>query len=663
MRWVRLGGVGRCQADPFWVSSRLSQPSARSSVGAGLVAAPTKQAIPITVRIGSALVALLATAVIGTPVGLGAATPRPAKRCPTQTVLRVVNGVRSCVGSSTLRRPAPTLSVTARAVGEALTPPFVVRLKNGRPAPAISPKLIARLQLAYVSFETQFRVAEAAARAKGSKERGPLRRAMAGDPAVTLSPVTIGVDGTASGSATATFTGDGQTVTLQIGARVTASGERDLTIGVGTKDRAGNTKRLDTTLGANDPSDCPGADGTINLDYHVSSSSTTLTNLGASRVYKEAHSTKWAVTATAHLGDDAALQPFAISVQVSRDIAVSESTLLLNSLWRMGTSSTISGTLNPATGLLSGASVKTTGKGVGVSAANIAFFQKRVEDDAKDTLADVLQKARRVEENARGGKCLKIRLDPDSPGSLAPGATTKVRATVTTLYGGATPAGAKWTFTASKGRVSPATADGGDANLTVTGAPSGPQTAAVALRVVSRAGIAEAQWVANGTEPRRLKIDLAASFAGADEEAAVTVTGTKSYTVVLRANEHSNYDLPAPASWTITAATAADQPGKCILAEGAQGFEVTPQPANTAAVLRDGTATVFLFSALAVRYTRVRPMPPGDCGLSSPTGPGETLASTGVQNIPVPLGVPTRFTGGDGLGTYDITVTVTALPD
>lgn len=157
--------------------------------------------------------------------------------------------------------------------------------------------------------------------------------------------------------------------------------------------------------------------------------------------------------------------------------------------------------------------------------------------------------------------------------------------------------------------------------------------------------------------PPKLRVQVSGSFASQDIQASATLQASAEYEVVQRAGEPGNYDLVAPVTWTLGAVTVTDFPGSCVVSGGTP-MQLIPMTGATV-VLRDGTATAFLFPILGVSYVEAEPAPPIGCN-----GFGQVAVSAGAApgiTAKGPLGAAIPVSGGNGLGTFNVTVTVSPV--
>jgi hypothetical protein len=228
---------------------------------------------------------------------------------------------------------------------------------------------------------------------------------------------------------------------------------------------------------------------------------------------------------------------------------------------RVVANGTMSGTMNPQTGQISGASVSTTVRSSGFggdTGAAEASFRGTLEKMMNEEGGRVLKGLREVEARARGGACTTLVLDPASPAALRPKATTRVGARLETNEGGTRVPTVRWSAVAAKGSVTPATSKAPEPKLSVTGAGSGPDTARIAVKAVSPAGISTGTWVAIDEQfPASYSgtVSFSGSLGGGLSE---TWQGIFTYT---RTSQVTNPDGSRQALYALTGASVASHAG------------------------------------------------------------------------------------------------------
>ncbi len=256
---------------------------------------------------------------------------------------------------------------------------------------------------------------------------------------------------------------------------------------------------------------------------------------------------------------------------------------------RATATATASGSVDPISGQVSPTtrfSVSTRGSGGGGAAYRTTMAQLALQR-TREAIGDVLQQFRATEANARNGGCTVIELSPGSGADLDPGAALDLQATLRTreLTRPAVPAPVRWSVVATRGRAAPATSTALTPTFRVTGAASGPVTAVLAVKAVSRAGISIEPWEARQSPfPRTYSGSVSATVEMALGGATVSSAwaGTAAFT---RASVATSPDGSRLALYDLTSVAItrmADTPGICTFAADPFGgtARIRTNPAN-----------------------------------------------------------------------------------
>jgi hypothetical protein len=505
------------------------------------------------------LVAAAGAVVIASAMPAAAA---PVTKCPKTKLTRVLAGKRTCVARTAVRpaRTPPTRAGSVAALAFGRVAPL--RFKNGTiAAPAISPALSGLALRTFTGAQKRLKPLVTALRGSATKE---LTRETA-DPVFTT---TKNPDGSASGTISQTVDGpNGGRVDLSLGLGVKpGKGDEDASLsvdlGATATEADGASKtfalRIVSDVGASIPS-CPTAAGKLPLKSRSSASVRNGETFGSKRVrlgaIREGVHVNFTSGAQAQMGPDARLQPFPFTVTVNMDYSRSATALaLFGARQRAKGTVTISGTMDPVTGLISGGTLSSNATANGFNApdaAAAAIFRAVIEKAAKEEAGRVRDWLHRAETAARNGECTKLTFVPGSPSPLAPGASKGVQAQIATKADN-TPVRARWSAIAAKGGVAPKVPpQGATANLTVTGASTGPQTATINVKAVSAAGISQGTWVGTaGTLPPSYSgtVSFTQNLGTLTESWDGTFTWTKS-------GETANPDGSVSGVYALTAAT------------------------------------------------------------------------------------------------------------
>ncbi len=349
-------------------------------------------------------------------VSVGPASPAAVKKCPKGKVTRVINGKRACVAAKAYRQRVTRLTPGAVELQRVLTGgPIKLRQKNGRVvANVIRPKLAAAAVSAYNAAEAELTVAVRAAMGQTANAR----LHGAGDTSLIINR---GTDGSVSGSITKTVATNGQTLTMNVGLTghpdpAGGNGTMDIEVGAGLDDGAGTTTAR--SFGIKDfkvkqRQTCPDTTGAVQVDERFEGGTTGSTTFGSTRVKLGTlrEGVTVAVKATGHpqMGADGKFKPFVLTVTASSDYSRSVQGLaFLQSRTRAVSSGKLTGTINPATGLLTGATITTnvrTSGFEGSKAAADAAFRPSIEKMLNDEAGRVLKSLKDIEANVQKGAC------------------------------------------------------------------------------------------------------------------------------------------------------------------------------------------------------------------------------------------------------------------
>lgn len=453
--------------------------------------------------------------------GLAAASSAapPKRGCPAGKALSVVNGARSCIPAARIKARPVRTTRTADFVATGLAgPPVRSLLRGGRPVPQIIPARLARLLAArYPGAEAALTTAARTALAARQTSRAHAVTVRQSAPTVTIKP-----NGTVAGSASISATDGASSVTLDLGITGSSTDGFGFSVDLTADTPAGSASAggsiSDLGTGANP--DCPTATGDVRIEHRMRgqkrSSETFRAGPATLGTVRQATTVTLASQASPTMNKDARLTPFPFSVTVTLDHSrTAQALAFIQSRARAVVRGTLTGTMDPATGAISGGSTSITARASGFAAddaTSTAQVRAIAERMLKDETGRLLQSARDVEDRARAGKCTRLVFDPESPGALDPDAS---RAVTPRLQHGATLADigtVRWQATAQKGTVSPASSSDAKPSLTVKAASEGPETARITVRATSPAGISEGTWT------------------GKEEDFPLTYSGTASQT-------------------------------------------------------------------------------------------------------------------------------------
>lgn len=339
----------------------------------------------------------------------GPSAAAPAKACSKGKVTRIANGARACVPAARFRQDrTPPPSASAVLLAQTVQGgPITLRLKNGRPARPPRPRaLVTAVSRRYAAAQEKL-----VASVEGALTQTAAARSH--ELGFTGGSVTRSADG-ASATANIGFGGSagGHTVngTIEIGA--SASGKFDIGMDITVADPTGATKstgftgRDILTRGAG----CPDSAGNLTVKSGHDVSSRSGETFGSKRVHlgtvREGTTSTASSRAQVAFGPDGAARPFAVTVEVSLDSARSAQVLaFLSARTRAVGRGTMTGTVDPATGKVSGATVTTSGRTSGYSggqAAADAQLRAALEAAMNDEVGRLLDKVREAEKNCRG---------------------------------------------------------------------------------------------------------------------------------------------------------------------------------------------------------------------------------------------------------------------
>ena len=410
------------------------------------------------------------------------------------------------------------------------------------------------------------------------------RPATARENAVTVTGVTVGTptvnaDGSASisGSISASLDGPGN-VTVDVGISANTNGALgvDFNLSFDGADGARSSRGFAIKSVLSKPrQECPSATGEIRYEDRFAGSIRSSESFDSARVklgtVREATTVEVGSKATATMGPDARLKPFTFSVNSSIDYSRSAQVLaFFQSRTRVVGSGTMSGTMNPASGQISGASVatKVRSSGFGNDGASAeGAFRAVLEKMMNDEGGRVLKGFREVETRARAGECTQIVFAPGSS-ALAPKATADVVARLETKKGGDLVKTVRWAAVAAKGSVAPTTSKVAQPTLAVKGAPAGPETARITVRAVSPAGISTGVWVGTDQEFPP-SYSGTASYSSTSAGLTETWQGTVTYA---RASQTTNPDGSRVGLYSLSAASLTQTgSGTCSWSSGPGG--------------------------------------------------------------------------------------------
>ncbi len=302
----------------------------------------------------------------------------------------------------------------------------------------------------------------------------------------------------------------------------------DLDFSATALEQSGATKlvgmRFTNITGSRRPN-CPTATGKLALKTLGGGTMRNAETFGAARVHpgtvREATSVTFRATADGQMGADARLKPIPFSATVGLDYSRSAAELtIFGSRSREADTVTITGTIDPVSGQISGGTVTSNIKASGFTgasdAAAAASFKPILVTMANDYAGRVLKSLKQAEARARNGECTRIKFVPGSPSPLAPRASKRVQAKLVNKAGNPLRvASVRWTAVPVKGSVTPRTSKAKTPTFNVKGASTGPQTAKINVKAVSPAGISQGTWIGTSRSPRwKRSVSLPPSYSG-----------------------------------------------------------------------------------------------------------------------------------------------------
>ncbi len=288
----------------------------------------------------------------------------------------------------------------------------------------------------------------------------------------------------------------------------TAAASFDLDFSATALAQSGATKfvgmRFTNITGSRRPN-CPTATGKLALKTLGRGTMRNAETFGAARVHpgtvREATSVTFRATADGQMGADARLKPIPFSATVGLDYSRSAAELaIVNSRSRAADTVTMTGTIDPVSGQISGGTVTSNIKASGFTgasdAAAAASFTPILAKMANDYAGRALKSLKQAETRARNGECTRIVFVPGSPSPLKPRASKRVQAKLVNKAGNPLRvASVRWTAVPVKGSVTPTTSKAKTPTFNVKGAATGPQTAKINVKAVSPAGISQGTWI------------------------------------------------------------------------------------------------------------------------------------------------------------------------
>ncbi len=351
----------------------------------------------VRVLVGLALCVAVGWAAAGHP-----SQAAPAK-CTAGKAARVANGVRTCIPASRLRQRVVPPSVLVATVRRTLSGwPVKPLLKTRKPArrptaPAVVNAIVARVAAA----ETQSLASLRSALASKSMER--VHEIFPTAPTVTLNPngssftANAGFGGTTNGS--------------KVSANLQMTGSTSGRLGTGldatVTDPSGGTKSFGFEISSSKPAsgqDCPDANAILDLSSDLEATVRKGETFGPKQislgVVREAHRVKLRAAARVQFGADGKARPFAFTVNAYMAYKRNARALFLHSSSRFLGTGSISGTLNPATGAVTGGKVATnvqTSGFDGTQAAADADLRAVLEQVLNEEVGRLLKKVRDAE--------------------------------------------------------------------------------------------------------------------------------------------------------------------------------------------------------------------------------------------------------------------------
>ncbi len=462
------------------------------------------------------LAALAALVVVG-----ASSQAAPAKACPKGKVLRVTNGAKACVSAKAFRQRPTTITPATAQLQRALDGPVKLRLRSGKVVQSVLPPSLAKAVLrAYPALEADMIATLRDAQARPATARANAITVTPG----YVSPVTVNADGSKSVSANISMASDGPgNLVVDLGLKANTNGALSIDLNLsfdgadGARSSRGFTIR---DLISKPRQECPSPTGEIRYEDRFGGGFRSSETFGSKRVklgsIREATTTDVSSQATATMGPDARLKPFTFSVSSSIDWVRHGDVFIFQRYLRVVGSGTMTGTMNPQNGQISGASVSTKVRSSGFGndgASAEGQFRAALEKIMNEKGGRVLKGLREVETRARAGECTTLVLTPGSS-ALAPKATANVVARLETKKGGDLVRTVRWAAVAAKGSVVPTTSKAAQPTLAVKGAAAGPVTAQINVKTVSPAGISTGTWVGTDEEEFPNSYSGPVSYAG-----------------------------------------------------------------------------------------------------------------------------------------------------
>lgn len=661
-------------------------------------------AFTICGRMGNALgmgrtggVALAVVCAFGATVALPSGVGRKATTCGPKKVTLLTNGKRSCVAAQRLRPAAPTVSFATQNLQRELQPPLPLRLKNGKLAPnPVSPGLARAVLFASEKGERDATAAVRAALGQTQKARVYRSTAEGGttvsvtDPAgnkftYTSTPATRNADGTATAGDKFRGTAPGgdfaqeNTVTGRPNADGSAGLDFGRTTDAGTSDSDGGGRikiaQSITGLGQGTHDTCPSATGLIREAYSITTAGTTTRTFGSKAVnlgtVRGTTRGTTAATATAQMDATARLMPFAFTARLSSEQASSSQVLaFFSNRSRLAYDGTLSGVFDPASGTITGERLTEQVSVQGYGPDADATLRATLRPVLRKTAGSLFDGIRKVEADARAGKCTFLGLRPASPSPLAPNATDTFSASLSMNNREQTTVSSRMTATAAKGTVTPAADTGRDNTFTVKGAAKGPETANIRVRAVSPAGISEATWIGKAAEYPAGYDGTFTTTQVYDDGRREETTGSLHWTKkALNPAIGQTYEITSGQATEVVSGTIASNgcvhsgttalsfPGVTSLLTLADYSAAEPPPG-----LRVDPAKPIYFSMTFVSQPASRRVTVTCPGSARPSTDGNTAEASAVVGTPVPSLEPDKaLTYGD-LGAVAGTVNVRSGP-
>ncbi len=277
-----------------------------------------------------------------------------------------------------------------------------LRLKNGRPVPRIvPPRLGARVAAAYPKLESRLLAEVRAAQVGASTARSH-------EIAVTDTSLTRNADGSATGKigfgdsqggtkleGSMSFTGRPTTGTMDIdiALAVTSPSGHRVTKGFTIRDLGGGTPT----------GKCPSADGKLQVAGRSGGGTHSEERFGSDGVHigtiREGVSINSTEGAQATFDSSGRLQPYTFTLTTSLDYSRTVKGLaFISSQARVAATGTMTGTMDPATGQISGVSVSTKVRTPGFDSPEVeASYHRAVEDILRKDAARLREKLRESE--------------------------------------------------------------------------------------------------------------------------------------------------------------------------------------------------------------------------------------------------------------------------